>query len=348
MRVIIVGGGLCGLAIADALEAAGRDYTLLEARDRFGGRIFSEHYGGGAFDMGPAWFWPGQPRIASLIDRLGLEKFDQYSLGLPIAEDEQGRVHRGHGFASMEGSWRLKGGMAAVTQALADGLPTARKRLNASASTLRNDAEGVAVALDSGEVIKGDRLVLAMPPRLAAQIAYDPSLPADAVQAMEGTATWMAGHAKALAIYDKPLWRAAGLSGDAVSRIGPMVEIHDASPLDEGLFALFGFIGVPPQGRMDEQLLRQQVGVQFGRLFGPEAAEPVQLYMKDWVFDPLTATHTDMEPLYAHPTYGMPRALSGLWDGRLCFAGTEVAPQFGGYIEGALEAAENALRTLND
>jgi monoamine oxidase len=31
----------------------------------------------------------------------------------------------------------------------------------------------------------------------------------------------------------------------------------------------------------------------------------------------------------------------------LHFAGTEVAPIFGGYIEGALEAAENVLDVLN-
>jgi len=43
----------------------------------------------------------------------------------------------------------------------------------------------------------------------------------------------------------------------------------------------------------------------------------------------------------------MPPALTDLWDGRLHFAGTEVAPTFGGYIEGALEAAENVLHQLD-
>ena len=53
-----------------------------------------------------------------------------------------------------------------------------------------------------------------------------------------------------------------------------------------------------------------------------------------------------MAPLYAHPTYGLPPALSGLWDDRLLMAGTEVAPQFGGFVEGALEAAENVFARL--
>jgi len=36
----------------------------------------------------------------------------------------------------------------------------------------------------------------------------------------------------------------------------------------------------------------------------------------------------------------------GLWKNTLHFSGTETAPVFGGYLEGALEAAENVLKTL--
>jgi monoamine oxidase len=39
--------------------------------------------------------------------------------------------------------------------------------------------------------------------------------------------------------------------------------------------------------------------------------------------------------------------MTNLWGTKLHFAGAEVAPAFGGYIEGALEAAENVLDTLN-
>jgi monoamine oxidase len=38
--------------------------------------------------------------------------------------------------------------------------------------------------------------------------------------------------------------------------------------------------------------------------------------------------------------------MDGMWAGRLHFAGTEVAPEFGGFIEGTLEAAEAVLRKL--
>ena len=97
MQTLIIGGGLFRLALADALQAQSHDYMLVEARDRFGGRIKTEHDGAGYFDMKPAWFWQGQPRIAALIDRLGLETFDQFSTGNLGFEDEIGQVQRGRG-----------------------------------------------------------------------------------------------------------------------------------------------------------------------------------------------------------------------------------------------------------
>lgn len=346
MRTLIIGGGLSGLALAERLEERGRDYLLLEARSRFGGRIMTEQLDGGYFDMGPAWFWPGQPRIASLIDQLGLKKFDQYATGDLTFEDEQGRVQRGVGFASMQGSWRLEGGLATCTQALADRIPHARKRLNAHVNAIVRDGSRCVARLEDSSAEDADQIVLAMPPRIAAQIRFEPALPIPAVHAMQSVGTWMAGQAKAVAVYDTPFWRDAGLSGDAISRRGPMVEIHDASPALGATFALFGFIGAPPQARADEQLLRRAVETQLIRLFGPDAADPKALYLKDWAFDPLTATKADSAPQHHHPHYGLPSVLEGLWDGRLIFAGTEVASQFGGYLEGALEAADFALTNL--
>lgn len=49
---------------------------------------------------------------------------------------------------------------------------------------------------------------------------------------------------------------------------------------------------------------------------------------------------------FAHPNYGLPCVLSGLSDEALVFGGTEVAPTFGGFLEGALEAAEYAYTVL--
>lgn len=348
MKTLIIGGGLSGLALAELLETDGQDYEILEARERFGGRIMTERLEeGGYFDMGPAWFWPGQPRIAALIARLGLKKFDQFSTGALTYEDENGRVQRGRGYASMEGSWRLDGGLGALTQSLADKIPAVRKRLNARVVSVEKTQAGCRACLVDGVVIEADHIVLAMPPRLIATLTFDPPLPSQAVHAMNEVPTWMAGQAKAIAVYDKPFWRHKGLSGDVMSRRGPMVEIHDASTADERAHALFGFFGIPAHARSNEKALRQSVLVQLVRLFGEEAADPRALLIKDWAFDPFTATNADRTPVYSHPSYGLAHGLRNLWDGGLVLAGTEVAQTFGGFIEGALEAAEAAQKKLS-
>ena len=88
--------------------------------------------------------------------------------------------------------------------------------------------------------------------------------------------TWMAGNAKFVAIYEHAFWRDAGLSGEGRSRVGPLVEIHDACD-EHGLAALTAFIGTPPQARLGAlDHLRDAAIAQLVRLFGDAAQHPVR------------------------------------------------------------------------
>ncbi|MGI9371637.1 MAG: flavin monoamine oxidase family protein [Hyphomicrobiales bacterium] len=345
-ETLVVGGGLAGLRLAHQLTVAKRSFILVEARNRFGGRILTEELDGGYYDLGPSWYWPGQPKFAGLVSELGLSSFDQYSIGDLIFEDEQGRVQRGPGHAAMQGSFRLECGIGAIVKELCKRLPEKSLNVGTTIKTIKNRDDSVMAITESGQEISAKQIVLALPPRIAAHVTFDPVLPEVVKQALNSVPTWMAGQAKAIALYEHDFWREAGLSGDAMSRAGPLVEIHDASPADGGPFALFGFIGLVPQAREDEQVLRQKLRAQLVRLFGPDAAEPMALYVKDWAFDRCTSTTLDLQPLYTHPEYGMPRALHNVWEGRILFGGSEVAKQFGGYLEGALEAAECVFERL--
>lgn len=343
---LIIGGGLSGLRLADLMQQAGQEYVLVEARDRLGGRILSATACNTAFDLGPAWFWPGQPRIAALINRFGLEIFDQYSSGNFRFENAQGTIAEGRAAGSMQGSLRLSGGMGELTEALASTLHGHRILLEHKLVSLHLQAGEVMANFAGKPAITARRVVLAVPPRVALELSFSPALPAQAIQTLSEIPTWMAGQAKAIAVYDRPFWRDAGLSGDAMSHIGPMVEIHDASPKEGGPFALFGFIGVPADKRTDQPLLRQAVIDQLARLFGPGAPDPQQVLIKDWATDPQTAVGADLKPLHGHPRYGLPTTVRNIWGGNLVFSGTETATEFGGFLEGALEAAEYAFHTL--
>jgi monoamine oxidase len=159
--------------------------------------------------------------------------------------------------------------------------------------------------------------------------------------------TWMAAHAKFVAVYDQPFWRHQGLSGSVSSQTGPLVEIHDASSL-HGKPALFGFVGINAAARKaaGRKALTQVVLNQLSDLFGEQAAKPVDTFLTDWSEETFTSTDQDQVASNSHPTYGLPVSADDLWNGHLLFAGTESARIAGGYLEGALEAAELATKKL--
>jgi len=339
--ILIIGGGLSGLSLATTIEAQGRDWHLLEAQPDLGGRIRSQMIGAASFDLGPAWFWHGQPRIAALVHRLGLRVFEQFSSGAQIFQERSGTVHIHQGYSPMSGSLRLDGGMASLIRGLVQPLPGPRIRTGEAVTVLQK-AGGRINAIHTSGTISARQVVLALPPRVAAErIQFEPALPRSAMEAVVALPTWMAGQAKILAVYDSPHWRKAGLSGDAMSQRGPMVEMHDASPADGGPYAIFGFVGVSAEVRaLNPQHVVTAAQDQLVALFGAAMAEPLSIRMMDWALVPEIATSMDKASPSYHPSYGLPRDLRGVWDNTLFFGSTEMASQFGGFLEGALEAVE--------
>ena len=364
-RVVIVGAGLGGLCAAHLLQEAGVGPCLvLEARGVPGGRILSvpgsvQPAGSAApaedrFDLGPTWFWPElQPELQRLIDGLGLRRFAQFEQGDMVIERSRHEPPlRMRGPLGSPPSMRLQGGMAMLVEALQRRL--AGTRIATDQAVRRVRCLGAAIEIDTlgpgGDTTtwQAEHLLLALPPRLAATaIEFSPALPPALQQQWLGTATWMAPHAKYLALYDQPFWRELGLSGAARSAVGPLGEIHDAS-MPDGSAALFGFFGVAAATRQaaGEDALRSHCRAQLQRLFGPQAAAPRAEFIKDWASDPHTATAADLDP-GGHPAHApAATAASGVWHGRLTGVASEWSPQFPGYLAGALEAARLGTAAL--
>lgn len=346
---LIVGGGLSGLAIADRLTQAGNRVILLEARDRPGGRVLSQSHGAHAYDLGPAWIWPQNRRMRALVGRLGLTLFEQHDAGNLVFEDPGGTIRRDLAFAAMGGALRVVGGLGQITNRLATALPRESLRLSHRATQLTAEPRAVRIAgtmPDGPFECRARRVILALPPRvLAARVRFGPPLHPALFDVLSHVPTWMAGQAKLVAIYDQPFWRTAGLSGDAISHRGPLVEIHDASPADASAGALFGFID-PAQTGTGAEAIRRACVAQLIQLFGPAASTPGAVLLKDWAQDTETATPADRTAPAGHPTYQSIPPLEGAWCGRVLFAGTEAAATEGGFLEGALEAAEACVVAL--
>lgn len=346
-QVIIVGAGLSGLYAAWLLARSGVDFIVLEARDRVGGRILSAR----SFDLGPSWFWPDfQPHMTRLVERLGLRTFAQ-----PVEGDmlvERFRLEppqRLAGYPSGNESMRIAGGTGMLVEALAGTLSGGHLLLKHRAVSARQVEGGVQLAVQNaiGEEVAFEcaHVMLAMPPRIIAQtVCFEPPLNPVEQQRWVDTPTWMAPHAKYVAVYDQAFWRDDGLSGMAQSMVGPLVEIHDASSGTGGA-ALFGFIGLAAASRRNvgEDALMQQCRAQLVRLFGARAATPHAEFIKDWAADELTATGADqVAGAHGASATGMSGVQAG-WSPYLSLAGSEVASEQAGYMEGALEAAQWAV-----
>jgi monoamine oxidase len=72
LDVIVIGGGVAGLAAARDLSAAGRQVLLLEARERLGGRIFTQYANGYPVELGAEFVHGCPPEILGLAAENGL------------------------------------------------------------------------------------------------------------------------------------------------------------------------------------------------------------------------------------------------------------------------------------
>ncbi|MDZ7750627.1 MAG: FAD-dependent oxidoreductase [Gammaproteobacteria bacterium] len=353
--VVVVGGGLGGLYSAYRLAAVGLSYVVLEATERLGGRILSLPVGDTAplgVDLGPTWFWPHQRRMHGLLAELGIPWFEQYVEGDALYQMEPGMAPQRFQGAGAMIAYRVRGGFQRLVDGLSASLDPACVRLGHPVTTLeqRGGLWRVGVGDGAGQAsFEAAHLVLAAPPRLLLErLPLAPWLPAGVRERLAATPTWMAGQAKFVATYRRPFWRAAGLAGDAFSRVGPLVEIHDASADREAGPALFGFVGLPAAARAGhgEEALKALCLHQLAGLFGAEALKTENTYLKDWARDPWVATPRDgMEPSM-HPQLDLGPYRETLATLRLGFAATEAAPMEGGLLEGALLAAEVAVADI--
>src|SRR5262249_28051654 len=95
-EVVVVGGGLAGIAAALACAGAGRQVTLLEARPRLGGLTSSCRRGGLTVDNGQHVFLRCCTAYRGLLDRLGMTDrvFLQPRMDVPVWSTRDGRGAR--------------------------------------------------------------------------------------------------------------------------------------------------------------------------------------------------------------------------------------------------------------
>jgi monoamine oxidase len=363
LDIAIIGGGLSGLSLALRLQDANRSFTVFESRDRCGGRILSipaSHIRDSAnvnfgYDLGPGWIWPEyQPRIALFIEQNNIDVYSQWTSGNTLYQTDREIPPQTYIDGTTYGpARRVNGGTNRLVETLLQQLTQDAVRLNHHLLEVTQHSNYVELHFNvnsSRVTVNAKQVVITIPPRLMINtVVFNPALDLRLRDLMNNTATWMAGHAKAVVHYERAFWREAGFSGNALAAYpgAVLAEIFDACSPNGEHAALSGFFALPAQLRRKyrndlEALLTDQLT----RLFGKEAAQPDEIIIKDWCDEPLTATQADENPPATHPHYGHTWLQLDHWDDKLYFSGTETASQFGGYLEGALESTERVANSL--
>jgi len=92
--VLIIGAGAAGTTAANDLRRAGLSVAVLEARDRVGGRLWTDVIDGAMLEIGGQWVSPDQDALKDTIEELGLETFSRYRDGDSVYVGPDGQTHR--------------------------------------------------------------------------------------------------------------------------------------------------------------------------------------------------------------------------------------------------------------
>ncbi|MCM2387597.1 flavin monoamine oxidase family protein [Streptomyces albipurpureus] len=239
---------------------------------------------------------------------------------------------------------RVVGGSHLISEALAHSLGQV-VRLSSPVHAIEHTADGAVVRYEGGAV-SARRVVVALPPTLAGRLRYAPAMPALRDQFTQQVP--MGSVIKVNVAYDRPFWREAGLSGYASSPEHPLSVAIDNTPHGSERGVLAGFVEGVHARRLTTLTREERRAVALECLvayFGPQAAEPLEYFEKDWSSEE-----------YSGGGYGG-RLGTGVWTafgpqlrepvGVIHWAGTETAAVWNGYMDGAVRSGHRVAEEIH-
>jgi monoamine oxidase len=216
-----------------------------------------------------------------------------------------------------------------------------RVRTSAPVRRVTQDANGVTVETDAVQ-LQARYAIVTTATEHRGDIEFEPALP-EATQSL--IRSWGLGVlSKAFVAYDKPFWRADGLSGEALADTGTVFITFDVSPSPNGPGILMAFCDPRVFDAHELDTRKAQVVQQLTDLYGPEAARPIDYIDHCWNTDSFApgGPNPVVAP-YASVRYG-----SVLTEphGRVQWAGTETAGEWTGSMNGAVLSGQRAAEAV--
>lgn len=342
-KVIILGAGLTGLSAAYYLRNESVELTILEARDRTGGRIHTVRKEDEApVEMGATWLGRKHRDLIGLLEELNLPIFEQRmsdrAIYQPISTSPPQLVTLP---PNDDPTFRIGGGSGRLIDTLTDSLPAGTIRLGTIVTALRLAGEAVIITTNRGDY-RADCVISTLPPHLfVTTISVEPALPPDLLALTARTHTWMGESIKVALTYAEPFWRAPGSSGTVFSSPGPATELYDHSTVEDDRYALKGFFSGAYAGAGREQRLELLLR-QLATYYGPAARSYLSYTEAVWGDEPFTYRR-QTGYVAPHQHNGDPRFRQPLLNGRLFLAGTETASAHPGYMDGAVRSGREVV-----
>ena len=225
-RVIIVGAGLSGLVAGYELTRAGHDVTILEARNRVGGRVFTLRtpFSDGHFaDAGAARIPLDHEMTIGYADHfeLTLDPFyPESSYYVNLSGDERTLISASdylnnppwEGFPLNRKDFvKIRGGTDKLPQAFADTL-TDQIHLATPVESIEQNADGIIVGVSDGTEYSADRALCTVPLPVLNRIQFSPQLSDAKVEASSGGYDYAAS-TRVFMQFANRFWESEGLNG---------------------------------------------------------------------------------------------------------------------------------------
>lgn len=338
--ILIIGGGLTGLAIAYFLKDQNISVHIIEARERLGGRIHTEHNENTTTqEMGATWLGRKHTYLNALLKELNIGIFEQMLGRTAIYEPISTSPHQIVTLPpNTDPSYRIKDGTSTLIKALANHLNLEQIYLNQAVESIEVQEDGVLVKSSTHE-FKAAKVISTLPPNLLTQtIDIQPNLSSELTNIAKNTHTWMGESIKVGLTYKTPFWREKHLSGTIVSNVGAIPEMYDHSNHQDNLYGLKGFLNGSYYSVTREVRL-ELVMKQLQKYYGEQARDFVTYKETVWRNEPYTFAPYSNHIL-PHQNNGHSVYQKAYLDGKLFVAGSETATQFPGYMEGAIRSAK--------
>lgn len=347
-NIIVIGGGLCGLTAAYLFEQDGFSTTILEARDRLGGRIHTIRKDGEApIEMGATWLGKKHTHLLNLLNDLNIGINEQYmgdkGFYEPMSVSPPQLVDLP---ANEEPSYRIEGGSDNLIQSLVDTLGDSQILLDQTVTAIQKQKNRLAVKTNN-DFFEADAVICTLPPKLLVDsVAFTPELPNNLQKVARQTHTWMAESIKVALTFEDPFWRADNSSGTIFSNVGPVNEMYDHSNDQQSKYALKGFMN-DAYHSVSQNERKEMVLKQLRRFYG-DKADSYHSYQETVWKDEAYSFSTYENHIIPHQNNGNSIFQQPHWDHRLFISGSETATSFPGYMDGAVESAQRVVSQLMD